>query len=291
MNENSRSTAALFVIDGAEPAPDVARAAEALFANELTWAVLTVVAEHPRLTTGETGFAGPVLTPGEMDELAAADRVAGDAVAAATSRAIGDQPITQVVDRGDVVEAVQRFRSEHPADVIVAASPEVAERLANAGVVPVLVMPSGGPSSVGGPVLVAVDGSSLDEQVMAETTRLFDTGTTDFAVVHVARGHSPARSDVTDRRIVDDASADLAGRIGDTPDGVTISIGEVGDPVTGIMAAADEHDASLIVLGTHGRGWLSRLFQHSVSGAVLEQASRPVIVMASSSGRDDTVRT
>ncbi len=291
MNEKSRSTAALFVIDGAEPAPDVARAAEALFANELTWAVLTVVAEHPRLTTGETGFAGPVMTPGEMDELAAADRVAGDAAAAATSRAIGDQPITQVVDRGDVVEAVQRFRSEHPADVIVAASPEVAERLANAGVVPVLVMPSGGVSSVGGPVLVAVDGSSLDEQVMAETTRLFDTGTTDFAVVHVARGHSSARSDVTDGPIVDDASADLSGRVGDDPEAVTISIGEVGDPVTGILAAADEREASLIVLGTHGRGWLSRLLQPSVSDAVLEQASRPVIVMASSSGHADSGRT
>lgn len=281
----------MLVIDGTEPASDVARAAEALFANEFRWAVLAVVGEHPRLTTGATGFAGPVLTPEEMDELAAADRVAGDAAAAATARAIGDQPITQVVDRGDVVEAVQRFRSEHPADVIVAASPEVGERLANAGVVPVLVMPSGSLSSVGGPVLVAVDGSSLDEQIMAETTRLFDTGTTDFAVVHVARPHSSARSDVTDGQIVDDASADLARRIGDTPDAVTILTGDVGDPVTEILAAADEHEASLIVLGTHGRGWLSRLFQPSVSDAVLEQASRPVIVMANSSGRGDDDQT
>ncbi len=281
----------MLVIDGAEPAPEVARAAEALFANELTWAVLAVVAEHPRLTTGETGFAGPVLTPQEMDELAMADRVAGDAAAAATARAIGDQPITQVVDRGDVVEAVQRFRSEHPADVIVAASPEIAERLANAGVVPVLVMPSGGLSSVGGPVLVAVDGSSLDEQVMTGTTRLFDTGTTDFAVVHVARPHSSARPDVTNDPIVDDTSADLAGRVGDDPDAVTISIGEDGDPVTRILAAADEHGASLIVLGTHGRGWLSRLFRPSVADAVLEQASRPVIVMANSSGHAETGQT
>jgi len=51
-----------------------------------------------------------------------------------------------------------------------------------------------------------------------------------------------------------------------------------GDPAEQICAVAEELDARLIAVGTHGHGPLMRLLMGSVSGAVIRQASRPVLV-------------
>jgi nucleotide-binding universal stress UspA family protein len=57
------------------------------------------------------------------------------------------------------------------------------------------------------------------------------------------------------------------------------AIGDVGDPADAILRAADEHDVDVIVVGSHDRGWLSRLWRPSVSVAVVKHTERPVLVV------------
>jgi len=50
-------------------------------------------------------------------------------------------------------------------------------------------------------------------------------------------------------------------------------------PVEGILAAIAEHQPDLVVMGTHGRGTLSRLVHGSVARAVLRASPVPVVAI------------
>jgi nucleotide-binding universal stress UspA family protein len=52
-----------------------------------------------------------------------------------------------------------------------------------------------------------------------------------------------------------------------------------GYPVEEILKAADEEDCSMIVLGTHGKGFLKQTFLGSVARSVLDRAKRPVLIV------------
>ncbi|MFN8515911.1 MAG: universal stress protein [Thermomicrobiales bacterium] len=52
-----------------------------------------------------------------------------------------------------------------------------------------------------------------------------------------------------------------------------------GAPASDIVAAAQEWQADLIVVGTHGRGGLGRLVLGSVAESVLRDAPCPVLVV------------
>src|SRR5262245_54405519 len=52
-----------------------------------------------------------------------------------------------------------------------------------------------------------------------------------------------------------------------------------GDPVNEIVRIANGVAADLIVMGTHGRGLLSRIFMGSVADGVLRKASCPVLTV------------
>ncbi len=56
-------------------------------------------------------------------------------------------------------------------------------------------------------------------------------------------------------------------------------VGDTGDVADAIIAAADEHDVDVVVVGVHERGWLERLFTRSVSSTVLRRAEVPVLVV------------
>ena len=58
-----------------------------------------------------------------------------------------------------------------------------------------------------------------------------------------------------------------------------------GDPVNEILALADSIDADLIVVGRRGRGTLASALLGSVSGAVLRDARRPVLVVPDAARR------
>jgi nucleotide-binding universal stress UspA family protein len=52
-----------------------------------------------------------------------------------------------------------------------------------------------------------------------------------------------------------------------------------GYPVEEILKAADEEDCSIIVLGTHGKGFLKQTFLGSVAHSVLDRAKKPVFIV------------
>ena len=54
---------------------------------------------------------------------------------------------------------------------------------------------------------------------------------------------------------------------------------EVGEPGYTICDVAAEIDAAVVVLGSHGHGWLQRVLLGSVSSHVLHHAPCPVLVM------------
>jgi nucleotide-binding universal stress UspA family protein len=57
------------------------------------------------------------------------------------------------------------------------------------------------------------------------------------------------------------------------------SVAELGDPVwERIVQAADEHDASIVVMGSHGRTGISRVLLGSVAGTVASHTERPVLI-------------
>jgi len=52
-----------------------------------------------------------------------------------------------------------------------------------------------------------------------------------------------------------------------------------GYPVEEILKAADEEDCSMMVLGTHGKGFLKQTFLGSVARSVLDRAKKPVLIV------------
>jgi nucleotide-binding universal stress UspA family protein len=52
-----------------------------------------------------------------------------------------------------------------------------------------------------------------------------------------------------------------------------------GHPVEEILKAADEEDCSMIVLGTHGKGFLRQTFLGSVARSVLDRSRKPVLII------------
>jgi nucleotide-binding universal stress UspA family protein len=60
---------------------------------------------------------------------------------------------------------------------------------------------------------------------------------------------------------------------------VTKILVHVGYPPEEILRAADEERCDLIVLGSHGKGFLRQTFLGSVSGSVLARAQKPVFII------------
>jgi nucleotide-binding universal stress UspA family protein len=52
---------------------------------------------------------------------------------------------------------------------------------------------------------------------------------------------------------------------------------ETGSPVTKILEYAEKHAIDLIVMGTHGRGAMERIWVGSVTEGVLQRAACPVV--------------
>ncbi|TCW75996.1 universal stress protein UspA [Burkholderia sp. SRS-46] len=79
-------------------------------------------------------------------------------------------------------------------------------------------------------------------------------------------------------RVTDDAAKRMAAR--GVPGTPQIVDGEAGEDIAqGILAAAEESGADLIVMGTHGRRGFRRLVLGSVAERVLRGATRPVLMI------------
>ncbi len=61
----------------------------------------------------------------------------------------------------------------------------------------------------------------------------------------------------------------------------------VGYPPNEILNVADEEQCDLIVMGSHGKGFLAHTFLGSVSSAVLDRTRKPVFIIPLPSGKVD----
>jgi nucleotide-binding universal stress UspA family protein len=147
----------------------------------------------------------------------------------------------------------------------------------------------GGVEAPLGPVVFAYDGSELAKLAIDEAARQlgpgrdalvltvwqpFDVG---FVPPVALRINAAEIADV--RRAAQETAADgvsLANAAGFSARGAEI---EFGPTWKGIVHAADEHDASLIVLGSHGRTGLAGVLLGSVAEAVAAHSRRSVLIV------------
>jgi nucleotide-binding universal stress UspA family protein len=140
------------------------------------------------------------------------------------------------------------------------------------------------------PILLATDGSATAAEAAKtaiELATVLDAPLLIACVWNVTyeplgNGFVPVLSDVGTagheqaQKVVDDAAeaAEAAGL-------EVEAIVRRGTPVHEICAIADEHDARLIVIGSHGWGVVRRALFGSVSTGVLHHARQPVLVVRS----------
>jgi nucleotide-binding universal stress UspA family protein len=144
-------------------------------------------------------------------------------------------------------------------------------------------------TSAAGPVVFAYDGSDLAKNAIAEAGRLLDSGG-DAIVVTVWQpfdvGFLPASGVEFDAAQIADVraaaaqsaaeGAELAEAAGFRAQSAEI---EVSPTWKGISKFADDHDARLIVLGSHGRSGFAGALVGSVAGAVAAHSRRSVLIV------------
>lgn len=240
------------------------------------------------------------------DALAHAREVAEEGSRAAA--AAGLQATAQVVTAtGSVWPPIVEVAQDGAADAIVcgthgqgAVARAVVGSVAS-GVVahagrPVLVVPAGAPPA-DGPVLLAYDGSDAADEAVATAGRLF--AGREAVVLRVWR--SPIRHSLTGAAMVDvpawgtrEMVEDIDGIAASwaqqlAADGVALAerhglsarpmVAESEEPVAaGILRAADELGAAVVVTGRRGRSALAGTVFGSVSSALLHAAERPLLV-------------
>jgi nucleotide-binding universal stress UspA family protein len=148
--------------------------------------------------------------------------------------------------------------------------------------------------SARGPVVFAYDGSELAKLAIDEAGRQLEPGR-DALVLTVWHpfdvGFLPAggvRFDAAQIADVREAAertaaegASIAQAAGFNADS---AVAEVAPTWKGIVTVADEHDSSLIVLGSHGRTGLAGVLIGSVAEAVAAHSRRSVLIIHRDSG-------
>ncbi len=148
---------------------------------------------------------------------------------------------------------------------------------------------SDGATGESGPVLFAYDGSELAGHAMTEAGRQLRAGR-DAVVLTIWEpfnvGFLPVGGTEFDAAGADEVraaaektalhGASLAEAAGFRAD---IMTAEAAPTWKGIVAAADSRDASLIVLGSHGRSGVAGLMVGSVASAVAAHSRRSVLIV------------
>jgi nucleotide-binding universal stress UspA family protein len=144
-------------------------------------------------------------------------------------------------------------------------------------------------NSSAGPVLFAYDGSELAKLAIDEAGRqltpqreaLVLTVWQPFDVGFVAA--ADIQIDAADaaevRRAAEGTAAEGASLAAAAGFEARAAASEAAPSWKGIVKAADEHDASLIVLGSHGRSGLAGVLIGSVAEAVAAHSRRPVLIV------------
>jgi nucleotide-binding universal stress UspA family protein len=147
------------------------------------------------------------------------------------------------------------------------------------------------PDPPAGPVLFAYDGSELARLAIQEARRQLAPGrnglvacvwqTADVGFVPIGNRHLKAMDAAEVRQAAEETAAhgaSLAAKAGFRSESVTT---EAAPTWKGIVRVASEHDASLIVLGSHRRSGLAGHLLGSVAASVLAHSEAPVLIVHS----------
>ena len=160
----------------------------------------------------------------------------------------------------------------------------VADKVVRGATVPVLVVKVDGPSKPGsGPVVVGLDGSPLAEAGLV-AAREFAAGSS--AQVVLVRAYSvptPIGMEFT-------GTVDLIPTLQEAAEEYLASVAKPGErtvalmasPADAIEATADEVGAGLVVVASHGKGFISRLALGSTTDRLLHAVRRPLLVVPTS---------
>ncbi len=141
-------------------------------------------------------------------------------------------------------------------------------------------------------ILVAVDASQTGELALETAIKLATDHQARLRIVHAVDTTSvnlgvefPVQADVSDSLIrngqtILSKAAAVAAAAGVAADTELITLDTLGLRIAEAIAAdADAWPADLIVIGTHGRRGLSRLFLGSVAEGVARVAGKPVLLV------------
>ena len=122
-------------------------------------------------------------------------------------------------------------------------------------------------------ILLGYDGSDDAERAAALAISLAEKYQSTIIVCH-AFGHMPLTSKPSEVSRLVNPLVERLTNLGLTP---LVSIPDT-VPAQGILDAADEHHADLIVMGSRGRGTFANLLLGSTSERVLRYAKAPVLI-------------
>ncbi|MBM2811316.1 MAG: UspA domain protein [Chloroflexi bacterium] len=154
----------------------------------------------------------------------------------------------------------------------------VADEVLRHAIVPICLVPSGSrpwPEDLVRRVLVPLDGSRLAEEILIPALRLADSFHAEIILVRVEEptGESGARDEGP---YLDQVAGmmRLQGRTVRT----RVLKGPLASSASSIMRAAEEEEADVVAMATHGRGGLARLLMGSVAAAMLQQSRTPMLI-------------
>lgn len=240
---------------------------------------------------------------------------AEETVEAATRRASeADVRVETAVSEGAPHEAIEGYVADHGVDAVVMGTHgrtgvgrvlmgSVTEKTVRTVDVPVLTVHEEAPAFEPSRVAIPTDGSEAAEAAEGVAIALAgEYGATVEAISVVdtftlTAGSDPAsprvravedvREALTERAESAVGSVEADGEAAGVPVETTVGVGRTHER---ILAAAGEHDADVIVIGTHGRGGVERFVLGSVAEKVLRLADRPVLVVPSA-GTDEASGT
>ena len=133
-------------------------------------------------------------------------------------------------------------------------------------------------------LLVAIDHSEVTERVLEAARNLASLSQAEVWVLHLREREVLPRAGVIPTESKDKARAEVEAAVEALLKAGINARGEVRDTVFGYAARdivddAQEHDVSVIVMGSRGRGDLAGLVLGSTAHKVIHLADRPVLVV------------
>jgi nucleotide-binding universal stress UspA family protein len=132
--------------------------------------------------------------------------------------------------------------------------------------------------------LIAIDDCPESDDVMASAQRLLEPDTRFIVVsvvspVYISSIAPEAMMVMPDVSELRDEAERLVQEAGSHLDETPTTEALVGDPVDAICASAREHGADVIVIGSHDRGWFSRVLDPPLRDRLVREAPCPVLVV------------